>query len=48
MTSQEKTNQGYILLSTEVELYVKALQTFTIEEVASKRFYRIIKNHKIY
>ena len=38
MTSADTKNTGYILLSTEVELYVQALQTFSIEEISSRKY----------
>jgi zinc finger MYND domain-containing protein 10 len=39
MSSDENTNSGgIVLLSTEVELYVQALQAFPIEELGSKKW----------
>jgi hypothetical protein len=34
---QKAEDVGYVLLSTEVELYVQALQPFPLEEISSKR-----------
>jgi hypothetical protein len=33
-----KTDGGYVLLSTEVELYVQALEPFSIDQIASQRW----------
>lgn len=33
----DSINTGYVLLSTEVELYVQALQAFPIEEIGSNK-----------
>ena len=39
MTSDEKKNNGgIVLLSTEVELYVQALQAYCIDDLGSKRW----------
>ncbi len=39
MSSDENKNSGgIVLLSTEVELYVQALQAFPIEELGSKKW----------
>lgn len=35
--SEETTQPSIVLMSTEVDLYVEALKTFTIEEITSKR-----------
>ena len=37
-TKNENNNPGYVLLSTEVELYVQALQSFSLEEIGSKKY----------
>jgi len=36
-TDQKAENGGYVLLSTEVELYVQALQPLSLEEISSKK-----------
>ena len=33
----DSINPGIVLLSTEVELYIQALQTFSIEEIGSNK-----------
>ena len=38
MSEDNKSSGGIVLLSTEVELYVQALQAFPIEEIGSKRW----------
>ena len=38
MSDNTKTDAGYVLLSTEVELYVEALKTFPIEEIGSAKW----------
>ena len=35
--SEKKEPQGYVLLSTEVELYVQALQPFLLEDIGSNK-----------
>ena len=37
-TDENKNSGGIVLLSTEVELYVQALQAFPIEELGSKKW----------
>ena len=33
-----KSNGGFVLFSTEVEMYVEALRTFPIDQIGSKKF----------
>ena len=37
-TEENKNSGGIVLLSTEVELYVQALQAFPIEELGTKKW----------
>ncbi len=37
MNENSKTDGGFVLLSTEVELYVEALRAFPIEEIGSHK-----------
>lgn len=39
MSSEQLEASGCVLMSTEVELYVGSLQTFPIEEIASKKWF---------
>lgn len=38
-SDQLESSGGCVLMSTEVELYVGSLQTFPIEEIASKKWF---------
>lgn len=38
-SDQLESGGGCVLMSTEVELYVGSLQTFPIEEIASKKWF---------
>lgn len=39
MNRDQQQHGGCVLMSTEVDLYVGSLQTFPIEEIASKKWF---------
>lgn len=42
MSLTDNKNAGCVLLSTEVEMYVQALQPFPIDEIGSKKYVFIL------
>ena len=47
-SNTNKEAPACVLLSTEVELYVQALQTFSIEEIGSKKYLIYFYNQHIF